>query len=161
MQRRELLFGAAAATLLTTAGTAEAQRTIDAAKLPALQGGDFATITSQLARQRSRSAAVRTFAQLEINEQAAVAAAFGARPGAAGLNGRQAAMVQQLQGLSGRAFDAAYLEGQIMGHQELLAIHRRYARRGSDQMARGASMVAVPSIETHLAMLNTLRRTIG
>jgi putative membrane protein len=160
MKRRDLLFGAATATLLTKAGKAEAQRAREPTKLAALRGGDFATITSRLARQRSRSAAVRTFAGLEINEQAAVAAAFGSRPGAAGVNRRHAALIAQLRGLSGPAFDAAYIEGQIIGHGELLAIHRRYARVGADRMARGASIVAVPAIETHLAMLITLRRTM-
>jgi putative membrane protein len=134
---------------------------MERAKLPALMGGDFATATSQLARQKSRSAAVRAFAQMEINEQAAVAMAFGARPGQAGLSRKHAAMVQELTALSGAAFDAAYIDGQISGHQELLRIHRQYARNGRDPMARGASLVGVPSIETHLAILKQLRRSVA
>ena len=160
MQRRQLIFGTAAATLLGAVGSADAQRGLDREKLPALEGGDFATLTSRLARRKSRSAQVRGFANLEINEQAAVAMAFGAKPGAAGLNARHAAMLRELEGLSGSAFDAAYIDGQITGHQELLRIHRRYARSGRDPMARGASMVGVPSIETHLSLLKSIRRSI-
>jgi putative membrane protein len=164
MERRSLLTGAAALGLLSATGTSLAQTRaarVDEAKLPALMGGDFATATSQLALKKSRSAQVRNFARMEIEEQAATAMAFGSRPGAAGLSARHAALVETMQGLSGRAFDAAYIDGQITGHQELLRIHQRYARNGRDPMARGASMVGVPAIETHLALLKGIRQTLA
>jgi putative membrane protein len=40
---------------------------------------------------------VKTFAELEIAEQAAVAKAFGSKPGAAGLSEKHAALVQKLK----------------------------------------------------------------
>ena len=53
----------------------------DQYRLMALMGGDFAIRTSQLALQKGQSAGVRQFAQLEINEQTAVAASLSATPG--------------------------------------------------------------------------------
>jgi putative membrane protein len=156
-----MLKAAAGAALFLPAGmafTAQAQpAAMDSMKASALEGGDFATMTSELALRKARSAAVRTFARLEINEQEATARAFGGRPGMTGLTPRHRQMVDELAALDGSAFDAMYVRGQIMGHEELLRIHRNYARRGSDPMARGAATVAVPSIETHLAMLRSMR----
>jgi len=147
-----------ASTLLADA--AEARAVMEPLKMQALMGGDFATATSELALKRGSSSAVTQFAKLEIAEQAATALAFGARPGMAGVTQRQAAMIEQLQGLRGAAFDRAYIIGQIQGHDELLAIHRRYARAGRDPMARGASTVGVTGIQTHLVMLNSIARMV-
>jgi putative membrane protein len=163
MHRRNLLAGIAFAGVLPVVGSAMAQssRTMERGKMQALMGGDFATMSSELALKRGSSAAVRTFARLEISEQAAVAEAFGARPGSAGVSARHQAMLERLQAARGRDFDRMYIDGQIAGHKELLTIHRRYARSGSDPMARGASTVAVPAIETHLAMLMTMQKSLS
>ena len=127
MHRRNLLAGAAATSLLATFVSARTQAqdgTVDLEKLPALMGGDFATVTSQLALRKGTKPVVKAFAQLEIDEQAAVAAAFGTRPGAAGLRPDHALIVQRLEAADGAAFDAMYVDGQILGHRELLRIHR-------------------------------------
>ncbi len=167
MNRRNLmgsLAGLAVAGAMPFAVATDAlaaPATIDRAKLPALMGGDFATATSQLAARRASSRAVKAFAELEIAEQAAVAKAFGSRPGAAGVSRRQAAMIEELRGLSGPAFDVMYVEGQIMGHKELLKIHQAYARTGRDPQARGASMVGVTGIQSHLFLLNSIRSQLA
>jgi len=162
MQRRFLLSAAAIGSAAMVAGRAFAQTgTVDETKLPALMGGDFATATSQLALDKTGNASVRTFAELEIAEQAATAEAFGSEPGAAGLSQEHSAMLAQLEALEGAEFDAMYLDGQIKGHNELLAIHQAYASDGEDPMARGASIVGVAGIQTHLVMLNGIRQTIG
>jgi putative membrane protein len=160
MNRRDVVAALAAAATITPMGAVEAaaQGRLDQLKLSALMGGDFATITSQLALRQASSRSIRNFAELEIAEQAAVAAAFGSRPGAAGLTPRHEAMVAELRSLRGPAFDRMYVQGQIVGHRELLTIHTRYARVGRDPMARGASMVGVTGIQTHLAMLNGMMR---
>ncbi|MFD1746620.1 DUF4142 domain-containing protein [Rhizobium helianthi] len=166
MNRRHILAGVALASTLPLTGAltldAMAQTSKpDSAKMKALMGGDFATETSKLAVEQGSSPAVKTFAQLEIREQAAVAEAFGAKPGSAGLDEKHTAMLQKLKAAKGAEFDKMYIEGQIQGHEELLAIHKDYARNGKDEMARGASMVAVPAIETHLAMLKTIENSLG
>lgn len=160
MNRRQMMVAGAAAAapaLIGLGSGAVAQAAVDSQKLQILSGGDFATMTSKLALRRSSSSAVTNFAKLEIEEQAAVAEAFGSRPGAAGVTARQAAMLQQLEAASGPEFDALYVKSQIMGHTELLSLHQRYARNGSDPTAQGASIVAAPSIKTHLALLKGIR----
>ena len=54
-----------------------------------------------------------------------------------------------------------YIEGQIDGHEELLAIHKKYARNGDDPMARGSSIVGVAGIQSHLVMLRGVKSMIG
>jgi putative membrane protein len=162
MNRRRIITGLAAAALLPGTSAAFAQSAaIDSGKMNALMGGDFATATSKLAMQRSSNRMVQTFAELEIAEQAAVAKAFGSRPGTAGLSKRHATLLASLQGRRGREFDRMYINGQIAGHQELLSIHKRYARNGADPMARGASLVGVTGIESHLVMLNTIKSMLS
>ena len=171
MNRRNILAGMAVASAFPLATHVLAQGAGQAAgakgsamgkdKMKALMGGEFATETSKLAAQNASSPAVKTFAQLEIREQAAVAEAFGSKPGAVSLDDKHKAMLQKLQAAKGAEFDKMYIEGQIKGHEELMAIHKDYARSGKDEMARGASTVAVPAIETHLAMLKTIQNSLG
>ena len=159
MDRRNFVVALAGACLVLPESNALAQG-MDRMKMAALMGGDFATATSELALRRASNRAITQFARLEIAEQAAVARAFGSRPGAAGLTPEHAALLEQLRTARGSRFDQAYLAGQIQGHEELLAIHQRYARSGRDPMARGASMVGVTGIQTHLVMLNALARSV-
>jgi putative membrane protein len=155
------LVGAAAVSVLPLGAAAVAQPAgVEAAKLPALQGGDFSTATSELARRKATNAAVKEFARLEIAEQAAVAKAFGSEPGAAGIPQSKAAMLEKLQAADGATFDMMYVDGQIAEHRELLKIHQRYARSGQDPMARGASLVGVTGIETHLFLLQNIKRQL-
>ncbi len=165
MNRRNLmtaLAGVAAAGMVPSIAIAQVRAAgVDPSKLPALMGGDFSTATSKLALRMASDPAVRKFAELEIEEQAAVAKAFGARPGAAGVRPDQAAMIEQLSTARGPMFDMMYIDGQIKGHRELLDIHRRYARSGADPMARGASLVGITGIESHLYLLDSLKRQVS
>jgi putative membrane protein len=160
MNRRQIMLAGASAVAPFGLGMVgvRAQAGMDAMKLPILAGGDYATMTSKLALRRANSSSVTAFAKLEIEEQAAVADAFGSRPGAAGLLPKHAGLLQALEAAPDAEFDALYVQGQIAGHRELLALHKSYARRGADPTAQGASTVAVPSIGTHLAMLRTLAK---
>jgi putative membrane protein len=122
-----------------------------------LMTGGFAMQTSQAALERSRNPLVRQFAQLEINEQMALAAALGASPGSTPLRPDHAQMLQQLQSMTGRSFDRMYVQGQIMGHNEALALTSAYAQSGFDTQGRSVAILAVPSIQTHLTILSGLR----
>ena len=67
-------------------------------------------------------------------------------------------MVTQLQSLSGAQFDRMYLQGQTMGHQELLQLHQTMAQSGARQEERMLATVAVPAIKSHLAMLQGIQQ---
>ena len=129
----------------------------DQFRLTDLMGGEFSIETSKLALERSHSAQVRSFAQMEINEQLSVAAALGAAPGSVPPRPDQAAMVQKLASLRGPRFDHAYIMGQIKGHQELLANNQAAIASGADPEIRRVATLSIPTIQTHLAILHRLR----
>lgn len=169
MDRRRLLSGGVAlAAALPAAQMAFAQEAaapatveIEEAKLPALEGGTFLMMASQLAAERGSSDAVRVFAELETAEQMAVMRACGAEGVQVPLREDHQAILDQLGTLEGAEFDAAYLDAQIAGHEEARPIHEEYAANGQDPMARGASMVGVTGIDSHLVMLRSFRDQVS
>lgn len=103
-----------------------------------------------------------------------VAAPFvvaGAAVGAAGAvlggvpmtpDGQKAQMVAQLQATpAGPSFDAAFVEAQLMGHKEALAIHGTYAQSGDNPALRRVARGALPLIRLHIAQLTRMQRGMG
>ena len=159
MQRRTFLVAAAGAGLVaSTSAKAQGFGGPSEGATRVLMVGGFSLQTSQLALQRSRNSQIRNFAQLEANEQAAVAAALGVQPGSVPPSQEEAEMLQQLASLSGRQFDRMYVTGQIQGHQQLLELNSANAQSGGDPLGRAVAIVSVPSIQTHLQILSGLRR---
>jgi putative membrane protein len=169
MDRREVLMALAGAVSLSPAAAVAqgmpAPRAVspDRYRMMALMGGDSAIETSRLALERSRNPSVRRFAALEIDEQTAVAASLGARPGRAPLRHDQVAVIRQLAATPpSPRFDWAYIQGQMVGHRELLAVHGGYLRSPSrDNVGTAVANLAVPTIQTHLAVLGNLQRSGG
>ena len=164
MIRRNLFLAGAAATGAGLAAPAllrpAAAQAMDRTTQMALGGMAFALATSQLALQRAESPMARTFAQLEAEEQMAFAEArrMGGLPvpSPSMMDAQKQQMVQQLQTMSGSQFDRMYVQGQIMGHNELLALNSAYAQAGFDTQGRSVATLAVPSIQTHLTILSRL-----
>lgn len=177
MNRRDLLTGLSGAALLPlAAGGAQAQpptpraplTTIgaDEYKSRTLMAGTLAKQTSELALEKSANPKVKQFANLEVMEQTAMAQALTmqASPPPVRLDERHAAVLKELQGVSGAEFDKAYVKAQVEGHAELLTIQDAYTiGRGqggtaamlSDDTARIATL-AKAAIQTHLTMLKEL-----
>ena len=128
----------------------------------ALGGMAFALATSQIALQRAENATVKTFAQLEAEEQQAFAQARQMAglpvPSPSMMDAQKQQMVQQLQSLSGGQFDRMYIQGQTTGHQELLQLHQAMAQSGATREERMLGTVAVPAIKSHLAMLQGIQQ---
>lgn len=158
MNRRTVFALTSAAAVLPWAGQALAQTPApeDAAKQPILLAGNFSLLASQIAAERATAEAVRGFAALEASEQQAIAAAFGSAPGNT-MTADHAATLEALRAMQpGAEFDRMYLDSQIAAHEQARPLHEAYAADGGDPMARGAAMVAVPAIDSHLAMLRVI-----
>lgn len=134
----------------------------DQVRQMALGGMAFALATSQIALQRAENATVKTFAQLEAEEQQAFAQARQMAglpvPSPSMMDAQKQQMVQQLQSLSGGQFDRMYIQGQTAGHQELLQLHQAMAQSGATREERMLGTVAVPAIKSHLAMLQGIQQ---
>ncbi|MBR0664480.1 DUF4142 domain-containing protein [Roseomonas hellenica] len=123
----------------------------------ALSAGAFSMQSSELAKTRATSPALKQFAELESEEQRAVMQALQIvgvpLPSAVQLPAEKAEMLRRLQAASGAEFDRMYLAGQVAGHQELLQLHIAAAGNSPTPGERAISTVAVPAIRSHMAWL--------
>lgn len=167
MIRRTILAGLAGAGLAPALlrPAAAQQSALSAADVARDALGDmaFALATSQLAMQRAENPLVRTFAQMEAEEQMAFNEARRMAglplPSPSMMDAGEQQLMQQLQSLRGGAeFDRAFVQGQIRGHNELLQTHSAIAQSGSRLEERMLATVAVPAIKSHLSMLQGIQQ---
>lgn len=69
---------------------------------------------------------------------------------------RRQAMLDALKGLSGAAFDKAYLAQQATAHQEALLLHASYAEEGENDALQKLAAATAPKIQHHADMLKKL-----
>lgn len=158
MNRRTVFAITFAVAILHNSGFALAQTPAlnDDGKPPIMLTGNFSRLASQIAIERATSDAVRAFAALEAGEQQAIAAAFGVAPGDQ-VSADHAATIEALGAMhAGAEFDRMHGNSQIAAHEQVRALHAAYATGGGDPVARGASMIAMPAIGSHLAMLRMI-----
>ncbi len=128
----------------------------------ALQSDAFEISSSQLALQRSRNPAVRSFARQMVQDHSMTSQALGVPAGSAvALDARHASMLNQLAPLSGSAFDAAYGQMQVMAHQEAVGMFAAYAQGGVDPAMRAFAQQVLPSLQMHLTMAQRLTGRSG
>jgi putative membrane protein len=128
-----------------------------------LRVGTFSKATSQLAAVRATHPKVLQFAQFEVLEQTAMAQVLTDvnNPPPEPLDAQHAALLQQLQNESDKSFDTAYIQGQIVGHQQLLNIQQVFLNStltGNDN--EHIAVLARVVIQMHLAMLQELQMEI-
>ncbi len=125
--------------------------------------GTVALQTSQLAAEKATDPMVKEFAQLEVGEQTAVATVLsstGATPPE--LPADQQAKVQQMQDMAaGPEFDAAYVQAQIEGHQQLLQVQQTISGGMEATVEVITAKLAEQGITSHLAMLNHIQQEMG
>ncbi|MDB5412635.1 MAG: hypothetical protein JWR10_970 [Rubritepida sp.] len=169
MIRRNILAGLAGTAVLTPLARSASAQT-------RAQGGDaelrqrilaastFAVMTSRLAATRATAATVKVFAGFEIAEQGAIMQAMQIAglpvPAQVQIDAEHAQMQSQLEALNGAEFDRMYLQGQLTGHRELLALHQRSASSGTRE-EKVISTIAIAGIEQHIAMLQGMQGRQG
>jgi putative membrane protein len=158
--------------------------------VPAAPAGDFTEqvmisdtfeiTSSRLALEKSRSNAVRRYARAMVRDHGKTTAELmriegtatvptpqgrAQRPGEVPphgmLDARREAMVDELRGLSGSAFDRAYLRMQVAAHQEAVALFATYAQSGEDADLRQFASRNLPALRTHLRDAQRLESQIN
>jgi putative membrane protein len=66
-------------------------------------------------------------------------------------------VLQRLQATPSGPFDRMYVQGQIRGHRELLALNNSYLRTGGNAQEQQVAQMSLPIIQRHLAILSSLR----
>ena len=119
-----------------------------------LAAGTLAKQTSELALQKAANPKVKQFAGFEVAEQTAIAQVLTDQlsPPPAPLGDKHAAVLKELQGLSGAEFDKAYVKAQIEGHSELLTIQ--------DALTLGKGQDTASLLATDTARVATLTKAV-
>lgn len=133
-------------------------------KAETLKAGNFSKQISQLAITKASHPKVRQFAQFETAEQTAVAQVLTdtTNPPPLPLDTRQAEIMGQLQAQFGKAFDAAYIQSQVIGHQQLFEIQQAFLRDAmAGQEYEPIAVLARMVIEMHQTMLQDLRNELA
>jgi putative membrane protein len=141
-----------------TSVSAEAKHAADT-----LQAGAIALETSRLALQKATDPNVKRFAGFEAAEQETMRSVLknASRQEAPKLDNEGKAMVETLAGMpAGKSFDAAYVKGQIDGHNKLLGIQESYLSSGKDGTHRSIAALARGHIKEHLANLEVLEKAV-
>lgn len=120
--------------------------------------------SSRLALQESQNAAVRNFASVLIADHTQLGQQVGAaavsqhlQPPAPVLLPAQQATLDQLRAAGmGASFDMAFQQAQIQGHQEAIALMQNYAASGDVPVLRTTAAQAIPMMQRHLAMAQSL-----
>jgi putative membrane protein len=124
-----------------------------------LAASTFSLNGSEMAVQKARTPAVKTFAQFEAAEQRAEQQAMKIAgiplPAEVQMDAQKMQMAQQLRTLDGSDFERMYLQGQVAGHQELLQLHQTLLTSGTREEQVIATL-AVASIQQHIAMLQAI-----
>jgi len=128
-------------------------------------------VTGQIAAQRATDALVKAFATTMVTEHTTLdteggllAVQLGLAPELpdAALPSRQSAEASQLSGLSGAAFDRAFIAQQVTAHERTLAIIDGFVAKATRAPLRSLLETQVrPHIVQHLTMVQQLRTRIG
>jgi putative membrane protein len=118
----------------------------------------FEIESSRLALDRSDSADVRRIAEHLIRDHTAAQAQLAATAATVGiqvpeprLDPQQQAVVAKLSELEGEAFDAAYLEAQVVAHEQAIALFVGFASKDENpKPLRDLAIATLPILGSHL-----------
>lgn len=122
----------------------------------------FEIESSQHALQMSQAPAVRSFAQMMVNDhtrmmnEMAMTPDMGMNMSSMPMMPRHMAMMQRLRAASAADFDMMYKREQMMAHEEALMMHRAYAARGDNPALKAMAARAVPMIQMHMSRVRAL-----
>ena len=129
----------------------------------ATDGGLFEIKTSQLALQKSNSADVKQYAQQMIDDHTKlmeqmkpVAAEAGVTPQTDLQTKLHKTEYKKLQGLSGDAFDQAYIKDQLMDHQQTEQAFKTEESSGQLADEKSAATQGQPIIDDHMQKIQQI-----
>ena len=120
--------------------------------------------SSRLASERSKSKAVKDYAQTMIKDHTATTDQLKSALPKAGvtvtlptaLDQRRQEMLTELQNASAEDFDTRYLDQQTAAHQEARDLHRGYAENGDNPQLKQLAGTIAPKVQRHLDMVKKL-----
>jgi putative membrane protein len=124
----------------------------------------FEIKSSELAQDRAQSSEVKSFAQQMITDHTKLGEEFksvlqsaNVPPPPERLDRQQKAAISKLQKAKGPAFEKAYLNAQLNGHKQAVALVSKYAKTGRTPKFKEFAQKALPTLEQHLSEVTDLR----
>lgn len=123
--------------------------------------------TGRLAADKGSSQAVRSFGQQMVTDHTqtskqllTLAGKHGVAP-SGNMEPRHLEMANKLRNVSGSAFDAQYLQGQVVAHSEAVTLFEQASQATSPDMAdiRSFATQTLPALRQHLQMAQSLAGT--
>lgn len=121
----------------------------------------------QLAAQKGATEAVKRFGQRLVtdhtrleDEMKPIAAKIGVSPPAE-LAPDDQALLTKLQGESGLAFDATFVNAMVAGHKQGVQLYKTEEADGQDAAVKDAATKGEPVIAAHLRIAEHLAATLG
>lgn len=171
-----LLFGGAAALLLTTAAQAQ-PRTPMPAPMPvnsltmapdfvetAAASDLFERESGELAQRKGQNPQVRQFGAQMAAEHTRMSQMLAAAAGQARqpaprpkLSPGQRRMIEELERADGADFDKLYLQQQHQSHKDALGLMQSYARLGESPPLKSLAATGAPVVEGHLEMIKRMQ----
>ncbi len=161
-RRHALLVLAGASAALPFAGRAVAQTApasgsgLDSYVQQTLLLGAVALKASETARDKATDENVKQFATLEITEQQTIAGILAATPAGKAEPEIPADRQAELDSLAampaGEDFDLTYVEAQIKGHNELLAVQQMASGNRDASVEAVTARLAEQAVTSHIAI---------
>jgi putative membrane protein len=129
-------------------------------------GNSAEIMAGQLAASKSTNTSVKNFGQLMVTEHTQAKTDLQTVANGIGMtlsdsvDAEHRALMTRLNSLSGRSFDTAYMNSQVMDHQKTLTIFQTENSSGNNQSVRNYSNTYTPHIQMHLRMADSLSRTL-
>lgn len=152
---------------LTFISLARAADTVDSADksfaLKAAQGGMTEVQLGQLAGDKAASQEVKDFGSKMVTDHGKANDELKSIAGTKGitlpdkLDAKHQAMVDKLSGLSGAAFDKAYVEAMVTAHKKDHALFSKEASSGKDSDIKAFAAKTDETVKMHLSMIEDIQ----
>ena len=133
----------------------------------AAQGGMAEVQLGQLATQKASNADVKAFGQQMVddhtkaNDQLKSVASQENMTLPTTLDAHDQALMTKLQGLSGAAFDKAYVKAMVKDHQKDVKEFQKEANSGKDPQIKNFASQTLPVLQQHLSKVQSIESSMG
>jgi putative membrane protein len=133
----------------------------------AAEGGMAEVQLGQLATHKASSQSVKDFGQRMVtdhsqaNDQLKNIASTQGVPVPTSLTAKDQALYDRLSGLSGTAFDRAYMQAMVRDHNTDVAEFQKESATGKDQAVQSFASTTLPTLEDHLHMAKKVRHDLA
>jgi putative membrane protein len=125
----------------------------------------FEIQSSQLAKDRTQSGELRSFAQQMISDHTKAGEDFKSAVGTANVSppperpdARQQLTLSKLRNAQGSAFDKAYVAAQLKAHEQAVSLFQRYSKNGRTAPLKEFATKALPTLQHHLQMIQAISK---